>query len=150
MVKFGNRTYCVPAGTVIEQLQQAGYSNLNETWKPGRCVSSTPPLLTKSSMFCSYTDGNICTPVVLLEKLPGRSSHPNTHGKLQTKSKHFMRKYFFLFFVLFAIACLSFELPVPGNVVPTTPAVVTPSANETTTPATYSRCIVNATSLNLR
>ncbi len=87
MVKFGNRTYRIPAGTVIEQLQQAGYTSLNETWKPGRCVSSTPPLLTKSSMFCSYTDGDICTPVVLLEKLPGRSSHPNTHGKLQTKKE---------------------------------------------------------------
>jgi len=74
VVKFGNRTYCVPAGTVIEQLQQAGYSNLNETWKPGRCVSSTPPLLTKSSMFCSYTDGNICTPIVLLEN--SQAGHP--------------------------------------------------------------------------
>ena len=30
VVKFGNRTYRIPAGAVIEQLRQAGYDHLME------------------------------------------------------------------------------------------------------------------------
>jgi excisionase family DNA binding protein len=31
VVKFGNRTYRIPAGAVIKQLQQAGYEHLMES-----------------------------------------------------------------------------------------------------------------------